>query len=121
MERLDARELAEYADTRWHVRNSKKAPSKIVAGDEPADSPNSDNGGGGELLTDTVAAVPDCKPSSKRGKPRGNRHIAAPSKQQPSNNQPFICFNHCHWGKEAWECANPKYCKFGGNGKAGGH
>ena len=53
MERLDARELAEYTDTGWHVHNSKRAPSKLVAAVEPADSPNSDNGGGGELLRDT--------------------------------------------------------------------
>ena len=81
MERLDAQELTEYADTHWHAHNSKKAPSKIVAAVEPADSPDSDNGGSGELLTDTVAAVPAGKPSSKRGKLRGNKHVAAPSKQ----------------------------------------
>ena len=69
MERLDALEQADYADTRWHVPNSKKAPSKIA--------PNSVNGGSGELLTDTVAAVPDGKPSNKRGKPCGNKHVVA--------------------------------------------
>ena len=121
MERLNAQELAEYADTGWNVRYSKKAPRKLVAAVEPTDSPDSDNGGDGELLTDTVAAVPAGKPSSKRGKPLGNNHVAAPSKQQSSNNQPFICFNHCHWRKEAWECAYPKHGKFEGNGKAGGH
>ena len=51
MERLDARELAEYADMHWHVHTSKKAPSKIVVAVEPADSPNRDNGGGGEGKT----------------------------------------------------------------------
>ena len=64
--------------------------------------------------TETMAVV-------ERGKPCGNKHVAAPSKQQSSNNQPFICFNHCHWRKEAWECANSKNCKFEGNGKARGH
>ena len=77
MERLDALEQADYADTRWHVPNSKKAPNKIVVAVEPADSPNSVNGGSGELLTDTVAAVPDGKPSNKRGKPCGNKHVVA--------------------------------------------
>ena len=37
MERLDARELAEYADTRWHVRNTKKGPGK--SGNSASSSP----------------------------------------------------------------------------------
>ena len=51
MERLDALEQADYADTRWHVPNSKKAPNKIVVAVEPADLPNRDNGGGREGKT----------------------------------------------------------------------
>ena len=30
IKRLDARELAEYADTRWHVRNAKRSGGKAV-------------------------------------------------------------------------------------------
>ena len=44
IERLDARELAEYANTRWHVRNAKRSGGKAVAalgaGEEtPAEAP----------------------------------------------------------------------------------
>ena len=31
IEQLDARQLAEYADTRWHVRNARRPPGKAVA------------------------------------------------------------------------------------------
>ena len=41
----------------------------------------------------------------------------AASKQSST---PFICYNHCQWVKEAWECANPKHCQFLGNSKARG-
>ena len=84
---------------------------------EPLDSP--DNDSGGKLFRNTVAAVPPDKSSSKRGKPCSSKHTSPPNKQLPSNSQPYICFNHCHWGKEAWECANPKHCRFEGNGKGG--
>ena len=111
----------EFADTRLHVCNSIKADGKMVAAAEPVDTPDSDGCGSSELSSNTVAAVPPGKSSSMPGKPRGGKHAAWPNKQLPSNSQPFICFNHFPWSKEAWECTNPKHCRFEGNGKAGEH
>ena len=116
MERLDARKLAEYADTHWHVKNSKKCPGKVVAAVEAADVSDSDNG---DLLPGAVAAVPPGKGGHKKKKPQGPPSVPPMASKQPATQ--FICFNHCRWGKEAWECGNPKHGKFEGNGKAGGH
>ena len=116
IERLDARELAEYADTCWNIRNSKKGPGKMVAAIEAAEVSDSDNG---DPLSGAVAAVPLGKGGNKKKKPQGRPCVPPAANKQPATQ--FICFNHCRWGKEAWECGNPKHCKFEGNGRAGGH
>ena len=57
MERLDALEQADYADTRWHVRNSKKAVGKMVAAVERVDTPDSNGSGSRELSSNTVLSL----------------------------------------------------------------
>ena len=82
MERLDARELAEYADTHWHVKNSKKCPGKVVAAVEAADVSDSDNG---DLLPGAVAAVPPGKGGHKKKKPQGPPQRATYGQQAASH------------------------------------
>ena len=72
---------------------------------EPVDSP--DNDSGGKLFRNTVAAVPPDKSSSKRGKPCSSKHTSPPNKQLPSNSQPYICFNHCHWARRLGSVPTP--------------
>ena len=80
MERLDARELAEYADKRWHVRNSKKGPGKVVVAVEAAEVSDNESD---DLLTGAVAAVPPGRGGDKKKKPQGR-----PSVQPVANKQP---------------------------------
>jgi len=110
IQRLDAKELAEYADNRWHVRNARSLP----VGTSAAVVPPSD---GVEELTSSVAAISTSDQGAGRGgRRRGGRR---PSEKRP--NKPYICFNHCKWGKKAWECGDVKNCTFQGNGSAGGN
>ena len=108
IERLDARELAEYADTRWHVRNAKRSGGKTVAAVGAAEESSTDPPG-------AVAAV-SAPAKSQRGGHRGGKRTQArgtANKQKPAHN--YICFTHCKYGDKTWECADPDNCKFPGN------
>ena len=83
---------------------------------ESTEAADSDSG---DILLGAVAAVPPGRGADKKKKTQNRPSVPPVATKQSST--PFICFNHCRWGKEAWECANPKHCKFVGNGKAGGH
>ena len=73
----------------------------------------------GDIFSGAVAAVLPGRGADKKKKTPNCPSVPAAATKQSST--PFNCFNHCRWGKEAWECAYPKHCKFVGNGKAGGH
>ena len=109
IERLDARELAEYTNTQWHVRNAKCAGGKAVAALGAAEETPTEAPG-------TVAAV-SAPAKGQRGGLRGGKRTQArstASKQKPARN--YICFTHCNYGDKTWECADPDNCKFPGNG-----
>lgn len=113
IELLDARQLAEYADGLWHVRNARRPPGKTVAAIgmlEPSGSGSLEM----EELTDAVAALPVMGRSRNRGG-KGREKAGRPAVKQP-----WICFNHTRWGEKTWECQDSKNCTFLGNGKAGG-
>lgn len=108
LDKLEAKELAEYADSRWHVRNSRPPPASTVAAVESADV---------EELAETVAAmsVGGGGKNSRRRRPDRKGKDRPPAKA-------YICQKHCRFGKDAWSCEDPKACTFlQGNGQAGGH
>lgn len=107
LDKLEAKELAEYADSRWHVRNARPPPSGTVAAVEYGEV---------EEILETVAAM-----SLNTGK-AGRRK--RPVKKTSGDRQParaYICQKHCRFGKDAWSCDDPKACTFQGNGPAGGN
>ena len=107
LDKMEARELAEYADSRWHARNSRPPPSSAVAAVESAEV---------EELSDTVAAL--SVGSGKNGRRR--RPDKKGTGQRPSA-KAYVCQKHYRFGKEAWSCDEPKVCTFlQGNGQAGG-
>ena len=123
MTKLDAKELAEYADSRWHVRNARKPTSSVMAAVE--DSSEVDQ------LAETVAAMPgpsrrNKKPQKKNGGQHGGQHGGQQGGQQAGQSggqhgkKQYFCRSHCRWGEKTWECADPKFCTFPGNGDAGG-
>ena len=106
--RLDARELAEYADTHWHMRNAKCSGGKTIATVGAADETPVDAPG-------AVAAV-TAPTKGQRGGHRGGKRTqprSTANKQKPAHN--YICFTHCKYGDKTWECADPDNCKFPGN------
>lgn len=84
LEKLSAKELAEYADSRWHVRNSRPPPVAMTAAVEPASI---------EDLSETVAAMSVGKASRRR---RGGKHAGADGRVE---SKPFVCLRHCKYGK----------------------
>lgn len=117
IETLDAKELAEYADDRWHVRNARRPAGKAIAAVGVPLAAES-KAEGAEELAGAVAAIQVNKDSRRGGRSRGGRRNNN-SNPKPLV-QPFICFNHCKWGEKTWECQDPRNCKFPGNDKAGG-
>ena len=107
IEKLGAKELAEYADTRWHIRNSRPPATGVAAA---VQSPPAV-----EELTDAVAAI-------NTGGQKNNRRRRR--EKQPGGEKPagkaWFCFNHTRYGKGAWSCNDTKNCSFQGNGEAGG-
>ena len=108
IERLDACELAEYTDTRWHMRKAKCSGGKAVvavgaAEETPTDAPGA------------VAAV-SAPAKGQRGGQRGGKRTqarGATGKQTPAHN--YFCFTHFKYGDKTWEFADPKNSKFPGN------
>ena len=81
--RLDARELAEYADTHWHMRNAKCSGGKTIATVGAADE-----------TPGAVAAV-TAPAEGQQGRHRGGKRAqprSTANKQKPAHN--FICFTH---------------------------
>ncbi len=122
MEELEARELAKYADTRWHVRNAKKPAPEAVAALQSAEEQIED-------LTGTVAAL--TVSGRGRGGPksrgrggggnRGGRGGRGGGGGRPAAvKNPYICLRHCKFGDSAYHCDDPENCKWTGNGTAGG-
>ena len=106
MEKMDAKKLAEYADTRWHVRKSRPPPSTTVAAIDKQDV---------EELAEAIAALP-----TSGGK---QNHRKKPSKQGRGGKpavKAWLCYNHNRYGKEAWSCSDDKKCSYQGNSAAGG-
>ena len=94
---LAARELAEYADTLWHVRNARRSTSKSVMAVTAA-APDS-----GEELEEAVAAlnVQSKRKQPKKKPPKGNK-----AKEKAKE----LCWNHNRFGDRAWKCADPATC-----------
>lgn len=115
IEKLSAKELADYADGRWHVRNARKPMSSVAAvtSEEMGDTV--------DQLADTVAAMPAIsRRNRKSGKRGGGNHGGSQSGPDKTVKKQYLCRSHCRWGEKTWECADPKYCTFSGNGDAGG-
>ena len=108
IKRLDARELAEYADTRWHVQNAKRSGGKPVAAVGAAEE--------APVKAPGVVAAVSAPAKGQKGGHRGGKRTQAgstTSKQKPAHN--YIWFTHCKYGDKTWECADPDNCKFPGN------
>ena len=108
LERLDARELAEYANACWHVQNTKPSGGKAVAAMGAAEETPTDAPG--------AAAAVSAPAKGRRGGNRGRKWTkahGATGKQNPAHS--CICFTHCKYGDKTWECADLDNCKFPGN------
>jgi len=94
---LAARELAEYADTLWHVRNARRSAGKTVMAVAAA-APDS-----GEELEEAVAAlnVQSKRKQPKKKPPKGNK-----AKEKAKE----LCWNHNRFGDRNWKCADPATC-----------
>jgi len=128
LEELDPRELARYADSRWHVRNSQKPPVASISAAEQAV----------EELTGAVAALPASARgrgsggSKNRGRGRGGRGAGrgrggggngsggGGNSSGHQDKPPFICQRHRKFGQDAFHCDEPEYCTWTGNGAAAG-
>jgi len=107
IDRLDAKELAAYADTRWYVRNAKPPTKGHVAVVEAVEQTAVGD------LTDAVAAISTGERNQRGGQGgRGGR-----GGQQGKK---YVCFKHCKYGSRAYRCDDPKQCKFKGNVEARG-
>ena len=118
IEQLDARQLAEHADNQWFVRNAKRPHAVAAVAAAPTTAADTDE------LTGAVAAMSLSKGKNNRRGPKkkGGQQSAASGQQHASAAQKsFICRNHCRWGDNTWECGDPKFCTFQGNGQAGGN
>lgn len=104
--RLTARELAEYADSRWDNRNSVKKNVAVVTAKVAACSLAAEEDGGG-----TIAAV-----TAKGSKGKNIRG----KKQQKKKKEQTLCDRHTRFGERAWECDDPDTCSMAGNVSAGG-
>ena len=106
MEKMGPKELGEYADNRWHIRNSRPPTTGVTAAVQPPAV---------EELTEAVAAI-------STGGSKHNRRRKG-GRQQPGEKpvvKTWFCFNHNRYGKSAWSCSDTKNCSFQGNGEAGG-
>ena len=108
MEKLGAKELAEYADTRWHVRNSRPPTTCTVAAVKQADV---------DELAEAVAALPAGGQKNNRRRRPNNKGGNSGEKK---TGKAYVCMKHCRFGKEAWSCDDDRNCTFQGNGPAGG-
>ena len=95
---LAARELAEYADTLWHVRNARRSAGKTVMAVAAA-APDS-----GEELEEVVAAL-NVQPKRKQPKKK-------PAKGTKTKGT--LCYKHKKFGDQAWQCADPTTCTWEG-------
>ena len=116
LEKLNAKELAEYADSRWHVRNSKPPTTCTVAAVKQQNI---------EDLVDAVAALPTGgqKNNQRRRGGRGGRggnNSSGGSGGERQQAKAYVCMKHCRFGKEAWSCDDTRNCSFQGNAAAGG-
>lgn len=117
---LDPAALAEYADQRWHLRNSGKAPTAagIVAALDELSLDSS---------PDIVAAVsshkqhPSGKKKQKQKRPGDSTAAAAPQAAHKKPDAQYFCRFHVRYGVAARNCADPQFCQFQGNGGAGGN
>ena len=110
IEKLEVKELAEYADSRWHVRNSRPPVTSAVAAVEPLNV---------DALTEAVAAVSTGGGKNNR-RNNNNRRGGKQKTGERDTGKAYICLKHCRFGKEAWSCDDQRNCSFQGNGGAGG-
>jgi len=105
IEKLGPKELAEYADSRWHVRNSQPPPTGTVAAVEV------------EALSEAVAAIQTGGgKNSRRRRPARQKGGETENRKQKA----WFCLKHSRFGKEAWSCDDPRNCTYQGNAEAGG-
>lgn len=106
--RLNARELAEYADSKWDDRNSVKKNVAVVTAKVAACSVNAD-----EESAVQIAAV-----AAKARKGKGGRGGKQQQKKKPGSAK-LLCGKHARFGEKAWECEDPDSCSMAGNVQAG--
>lgn len=104
LEQLDARQLAEYADSRWNLRNARKSAPVSLAVDAVASLSLEDADG-------AVAAVSGRRQSQRPTRRGGQRK---PKKDA-------VCAKHRRYGVDAYACEDPETCQFPGNAQSGGH
>jgi len=95
---LAARELAEYADTLWHVRNARRSAGKAVMAVAAA-APDS-----GEELEEALAAL---NVQAKRKQPKKK-----PAKGNKAKGN--LCYKHKKFGDQAYQCADSATCSWEG-------
>ena len=117
LDKLPAKELGEYADSVWHVRNAKKHGGATVATLQTAEEAV-------EELTGAVAAMPAVSKGrgrgGKRGRGGGRGRGRGSGPGHVGSGFKYICLRHCKFGKDAYHCDDPEACQFSGNEAAGG-
>lgn len=127
LEELDARDLAVYADSRYHARNAKKSPGQPVAAvGSSAEEEIAE-------LTGTLAAMPASGAAKKQqgtgNKARGRGQSGSGGRggggggtagRQTAVKSPYVCLRHCKFAERAYRCDDPDNCTWAGNGSAGG-
>ena len=122
LDKLSAKELGEYADSLWHVRNAKKGQGSTVAAMPTAEDEIKE-------LTGAVAAMPAVNRGRGRGGRRGrgsgggrtSKGGRSGGQNAVEDQKLYVCLRHCRFGKEAYHCDDPSNCQFSGNEAAGGH
>ena len=106
---MDARELAEFADTLWHVRNARKTSGKPVMAVDAEKKLDDDV----EELTSSIAAIGvDKKKKTHLKKGRATKGGQTAGK---NNNKKYLCWKHCKFGDQAWSCEDEQKCTWAEN------
>ena len=123
LESLEARELANYAGSHWHVLNSQKPVIAMVAAAVPNEEEVND-------LAATLAALPasekvkSCSLNTRvhvHGRDGCGVIGGGKAGLQAANKRPFACLRHCTFGEATCHCDYLVNCSWSGSRAAGGH